>query len=137
MANLIYLGVFLDAMINGTLAHQIQFEHVTHLFRPDPAMVNQSFFGKKVDVQVIGYGNNGLNEGLLVSLRAADPDLQAALDQIKVPHITLSVSETGKPADTAKLKFTRIDGKTFSGTYGGFFSDNKVHTSIESDGGAR
>ena len=68
-----------------------------------------------------GYGNDGKNEGLLVRIEADDPVIQEACDKLKVPHITLSVSEGAKPQDTDKLDFKPLD-KPFEikGEYGLF-----------------
>ena len=58
--------------------------------------------GKKAVVEVVGYANGGKNEGVLVKVKAEDPQLQELFEkEVKVPHITISVAEDGKPVDTA------------------------------------
>ena len=131
MKDLIYTGVFLGTVIPGTLERQITCQHVTHMFRPKPERVNPAFFGKLVFIKVIGYANDGDNQGYLVSLETSDEDLKKELDAIKVPHITISVSKNGKPVNTGKLNFTPIDGELLVGTYGGYYSDGMVYTRAE------
>ena len=127
--NVIYTGVFLDSPIIGELNNVIKYQHVTHQFRPDASEINPSFFGKKVLISITGYANNGTNEGYLVYLSCGDENLLAELKKIKTPHITASVSDSGKPVDTAKLDFRPFHGEII-GTYGAFCSDGRVHFSL-------
>ena len=87
---------------------------------------------------VIGYGNDGKNEGLLVELVSVEiPDINDIFcdvhemyllaKSIPVPHITLSVSKDGKPVDTGKLNFDQPIPDEFKdqiiiGTFGGFIN---------------
>lgn len=132
MKDLIYTGIFLGTIIPGVLERQITRQHVTHLYKPKPERVNPAFFGKLVFINVIGYANDGNNQGYLVSLTTSDEALQQELDKIKTPHITISVSKDGKPVDTRNLDFAPINGALLVGTYGGYYSDGSVSTRAES-----
>ena len=122
----IYSAVFLDRPLPGRLTTVIANQHVTHVFRP--STVDKSFLGKKVAVKLLGYANDGVNEGYSVSVSSADENLHEALKSILVPHITLSVSESGKPVDTQKLDFKPVDKcETIIGSYGVFCDDGRVH----------
>lgn len=114
--NFIYTGIFFDkeellskvktAFENKRLERVIADPHVTFAFRPKT--VDTSLFGEKVIVEVVGYGNDGKNEGLFVSLHARNHTVAEMAKEIAVPHITISVSADGKPVDTGKLSFEPI-----------------------------
>lgn len=72
-------------------------------------------------MEVIGYGADDDNEGLLVRLKSANPKLQKKFEEIEKPHITLSISQKGKAVNTRFLDFKPIE-KPFSFTmiYGGY-----------------
>lgn len=97
------LWAFADGAFPDRLEKRIRFPHVTVRFEPDE--VPDALIGEKARVLVTGYGNDGTNEGLLVEIASGNPDLQALLDTIQRPHITLSVSRQGKAVDTARLDF--------------------------------
>lgn len=124
MQQYIYIGAFVSSKqlknISGNrLAREIVNPHVTFKFRPDH--VNTSLFGKEVHIKVIGYGNDGINEGVKVKLYAKNPELQKLADKVEIPHITLSVSEQGKPVNTRFLSFKQIEEPiTITGIFGGF-----------------
>lgn len=120
----IYEGLFVfewDDMYEGQLRKETPFEcatldnpinnpHVTVAYRP--AIEHKDFYGSWVYAIVRGYGNDGINEGYLVELLpqkgSRNIEFCKLLCDIKVPHITLSVSDDGKPVDTSKLKFERL-----------------------------
>ena len=47
-------------------------------------------------ITIIGYGNDGLNEGLKVVLKADNLVIQHMIDKIEIPHITVAVSNEGR-----------------------------------------
>lgn len=131
MSKVIYTGAFVDSeeierkleecgIERTKLSRQIKDTHVTFQFRPKE--VDETMFGFPVDIRVIGYGVNPQNEGLLVEITSANETVQKLCDQVKVPHITLSVSEDGKPVNTCYINFNPIK-KPFSimGIYGAFW----------------
>lgn len=117
MSKVIYTGAFVDSkdlerkleeygVERTKLWRQIQDTHVTFQFRPKE--VDETLFGLPVDIRVIGYGVNPQNEGLLVEVTCANETVQKLCDQVEVPHITLSVSEDGKPVNTRYVDFVPI-----------------------------
>ena len=76
----------------------------------------------------IGYANNGTNEGLLVELKTKNLRLFKMSKNIPVPHITLSVSQTGLAVDTKSLPFQPIKPFSLHAIYGGYTDDEKLIT---------
>ena len=115
----IYTGWFVNAnLIHGTLEKKISTPHITLDFKPTDLHLNS--FGTKAIIKVIGYGNDGKNEGYLCQIEPEDKELAAQVSKIAVPHLTLSVSKNGKPVDTAKLEFQKIQPFSIIGTFGAF-----------------
>jgi len=128
-----YIGCFFPAeelyaalapMRKAPLPREIDAPHVTYIY--NPREVDTSLFGLPITATVIGYGADGENEGVSVRLSAEDPRLQKCLDTIAVPHITLSVSETGKPVNTDKLHFAPTEPVKITGTFGGYTWGHRV-----------
>lgn len=125
----IYTGVFFDAaelsekfakyVGEETLSNIIKNPHVTFTFRPKE--VDAGLFGQPVTFKVIGYACDGKNQGLQVEVLSIHSSLLSEYGTIKVPHITISVSEDGRPVDTGKLDFKPISVPfEVVGTYGAF-----------------
>ena len=116
----IYWGIFFDPdqLPMGQLEQDIEYKHVTFAFRqPCP----EDLVGQKVDVDVVGYANDGANEAYRVEL----PNyIEEFYKNENPPHITLSVSNDGRPKDSGLLPFEDI-GEPFSitGTIGYFTDD--------------
>ena len=131
-ANVIYTGIFFDkknqeqlfAKFPPKLFRAIGEPHVTLSFKPDKAASHSDLWGTKATVTVIGYGKNEDNEGVLVKVQTENEQLQASFDEIKVPHITLSVSENGKPVNTAYLNFKPCEEICIEGVFGAFVKSN-------------
>ena len=118
---IIYAGVFIDPKelydkFPPTLYHKIRDPHITTAYRPDARKVFLDALGSEANIQAIGYGNDGRNEGLLVEVVADDPAIQKtikermAIDETgemkPVPtHITLSIDEESPAVNTKKLDF--------------------------------
>lgn len=118
----IYTGVFFDrAELNDLFARHIgkaklsniiENPHVTFTFKPTEVM--SGLLGTPIRFDVIGYACDGVNQGLQV--KASDNmwwdknhvPLFDEYQTIENPHITISVSEDGKPVDTDKLVFEPI-----------------------------
>lgn len=100
------------------LERAIDWPHVTVSYMPDH--VPEDLVGTLVRIRVTGYGNDGTNEGLLVTTESDDPALQALLDGIQRPHITISVSAEGRPVDTAGLDFGPARPADLEGIFGVF-----------------
>ena len=99
------------------LEKEIEYPHITLFFRPE--WVDSELFGSKADITVIGYGNDGENEGLLVELKTEEETLQRAFDELQVPHITVSIGEEAKAVNTRNLKFCTIEPFCLKGVFGG------------------
>ena len=134
MSNYIYTGVFfdynelqalVDKITQTRLFRSINNPHVTFAFRP--SRINPALLGQKAEFEIIGYACDGKNQGLQVTMRVSgSTELYQEFRLIENPHITVSVSEDGKPVDTGKMTFIRtLEPLTITGRYGGFV-DGKV-----------
>ena len=124
---IIYEGFFINSKMLGSLSKDIENKHVTTEFRPK--VTHEELYGSKVILHVSKYGNNGENEGLYVDNIETDNDtLRSLFDNVAVHHITLSVSDSGKPVNSSKINFDKswngID--TIEATFGGFADNGKV-----------
>lgn len=126
--SIIYNALFIDSadkdklltISSQHLSKIIAEPHVTLHFRPVGANVYSNLWGSKAELTVVGYANDGKNEGVLVKIKAEDPILQSLYSSVETPHITISVSDDGKPVDTAKLDFQLCDPVTLHATFGAF-----------------
>lgn len=130
MSNYEYVGCFLDyaelsEKVKDLRQNPLQNEkykpHVT--FEYKPISVNKELLGQKIFVTIIGYGNNGENEGLQVSLSCDNELLNSMIQNIDRPHITLAVSSSGKPVNTKFLDFYPIEPIHIVGVYGGHIDE--------------
>lgn len=106
------------------LEKTIEFPHVTLAFRP--RMVDTALFGTSAKISITGYGNNGKNEGVSVTVEPEGTALTAPLQALKQPHITLSVSAEGKAVNTVDLDFHPVPQRTICGTFGAFTADGTL-----------
>lgn len=124
---IIYTGWFISPkeLQKASLEKIIEYPHLTLAFKPKDAFLNK--FGTVATIKIIGYGNDGDNEGYLCEITPEDEFLKNQIKDIKVPHITLSVSADGKPVNTSGLDFYPID-KPFiiKGVYGAFVSGKVI-----------
>lgn len=115
----IYWGIFVENL-GGELEKVIPNQHITFGFRTEyPEYVH----GQNVEVTIVGYGNDGKNEAFLVELPNSIMDIYGGADR---PHITLSVSESGKPVDSWKLDFQPVPPRSIIGKFG-YFDKKGVH----------
>ena len=129
-----YIGIFFENLFSdprvkqlggGKLYRRIEDHHVTFAYRPKEA--DESLFGEKVRVRVIGYGCDGENEGLKVVVLSEHSKLQHMADEIAVPHITLSVGEGGESVNTYRIPFEPVEPFELEGIFGGYtLSGEKV-----------
>lgn len=123
---IIYTGLFADpnelySSFPPHLSHKIRDPHVTVSYRPEANKVFLDALGSKAKIHAVGYGNNGVNEGLLVEVTAENPTIQKTLEERvapdhrtgelnKVPmHITLSIAEGAEAVNTKYLDFMPLD----------------------------
>ena len=146
MKNVIYAGVFFDSTAveaavgqNGgvVLEKVISLPHVTLAFRPsdEEMQMLQLLLGKEIEVSLDEFAYNNRNAGFKVSI--VTPDCVVVNDFLKgkLPHITTSVSQEGRPVETPKLfdgsfenvNFVQVDSQTITGRIGAFCSDGQVY----------
>lgn len=132
---IIYAGLFVNpdelySQFPPSLSHKIRDPHVTTAYRPGTDKVFLDSLGSDATIRVVGYGNNGQNEGLLVEVMASSPAIQKTLiertamddntGRIKpVPmHITLSIAEGAEAVNTRNLDFKTLENPVeFTGNY--------------------
>lgn len=134
MGNLFkYVGCFFEAeelfekvkfIRKNPLSMAIEYPHITFQYRPES--INRELFGQKLQVEIVGYGNNGINEGLYVRASASDLQLQEMIKKIEIPHITLALSEGGEAVNTRDLEFAAIPSIIITGEYGGCTEDKRL-----------
>lgn len=140
---IIYSGLFINpdevySFFPPNLAHKIRDPHVTVAYRPGVEKVFLDSLSSEAIIRVVGYGNNGENEGLLVEVSAEDPVIQKTLSDRVAPdrdgklktvpmHITLSIADGAEAVNTKYLDFTPIkDPINLTGTYKLFGNDGTL-----------
>lgn len=127
MHNYEYVGCFFDYRELAELVTPIRKDalknnkltpHVTFEYKPDTVLTE--LFGTAITATIIGYGNNGENEGLKVVLSSDNEIINRMSRKIEVPHITLAVSDVGKAVNTRYLDFAPIAPIKIVGWYGGY-----------------
>ncbi len=122
-----YIGCFVDKgkldevisyLPRNRLSHEIEDTHVT--FEYKPRRVDKSLFGTPIRVTITKYGFDKENEGLMVKLYSEDPRINDMISHIPKPHITLSVSDTGRAVNTRYLDFVDIPEICITGRFGGY-----------------
>lgn len=136
MIKTIYVGIFfiqedVVAAAEGLaskarLSMLVKNPHVTFAFGKPMSDSFKALLGKEEKVVITGYGNDGMNEGFLVSLRDNSEFTG------KIPHITISLAEGAKAVNTANIDFRDTCKKvSLVGRYGWFGSDGQVHFCTE------
>lgn len=117
----------LDAYgISDRLDREIAMPHVTCAYKPtDP---RYDLVGKPVELQIVGYGNDGKNEGFLVDVSDKDADIHEMSLYNDQPHITISVAQGARPVDTVRLDFEPIEPIILRGVYGYMDGTNQLVT---------
>lgn len=142
-AGCVYVGYFIEpeqmasmlselerqGVTDGGLAKAIACPHVTLGYMPEDAHEGQ--FGETVTLRVVGYGNDGQNEGVKVELLDASNEALAHLgESVACPHVTLSVANGARPVNTRYLDFSPVpEPFSLQGTFGGYTKWHKVVTS--------
>ena len=124
--NCLYTAVFVDNeelkyaikdIRRNRLVNDIDRKHVTVEYKPQEK-VPAYLLGNTVHIKIVGYGCDGKNEGLQVELYPENDELNEICNNIRVPHITLSIGKGCKPKDTADIEFTKIDPIEIDGVFG-------------------
>ena len=133
MREIAYIGCFFsweEVMEKAALCRKdrlyrsIQNPHVTFVYHPDT--IPYEAFGTPVTVTVVSYGCDGENEAFGVVIGDLPEVLQPLAQAIEVPHITISVSETGKPVNSRYVTYAPIESFTMQGIFGGMGEDGQV-----------
>lgn len=95
--------------------------HIT--FKYAPIDVFPELFGEELEVEIIGYGNDGDNEGVCVIATSKNNVLTQMIQDIQIPHITLAVSDNGLAVNTKNLVFHSIIPIKITGKYDGHIDD--------------
>lgn len=128
-----YIGCFFDReelfrkvahIRKNPLPNEKQAPHITFVYAP--RTVPEELFGQRVLVTVTGYGNDGHNEGLQVTLTADHPTIKEMIAQIPVPHITLAVSDDGQAVNTRYIPFLPIEPFPLVGYFGGHLNQETI-----------
>lgn len=124
----IYQGVFINSesiyKLKTTKSLQIKSQdlHITFEFKPS-VLFDANFIGKEYKIKVVGYGNDGYNEGYKVEI----PDsLVSFYKGSSVPHITTSISEGSSAKNTSKINFASIEPFYIYGKVGLFIQDKRT-----------
>lgn len=130
-----YIGAFLNrealyakeqVKSREHLDRLIDAPHVTFQYLPEE--VNENLFGEPVRLKVTGYGKDGDNEGLRVEIIAENPEIQEMAKSIPLPHVTISISTTGKAVNTRFLEFADVKPFFLEATFGVYEKDTKKTT---------
>lgn len=121
----LYEGFFIQEDLPHKLARDVADKHITINFKPKQA--HSLLYGTKAMFKIIGYGNDGVNEGYLVKMLSVETDNQEdgkmlweLYNEWDVPHITLSLSNEGQAKKTKFLEFTPVEGDIIEGIFGGY-----------------
>jgi hypothetical protein len=121
----LYTGCFLAPTETGRLFNWlggrrlnnvVDSPHVTLAFLPD--VLCEHSIGTEVLWNVVGYGNDGQNEGVLVELAQAPDELLDEIALRREHHVTLSLADGAHAKDTAKLEFTPVEPLSITTIYG-------------------
>lgn len=100
-----FVGIFFPQFVTGSLENKKNAGglHVTLAFRPSDDVWAQleSYINTEVEVEIVGYGNDGQNEGLLVEFNSVPYFNNAP------KHITLSTAKGAFPVNTKNLEFSK------------------------------
>jgi hypothetical protein len=137
---MMYHGFFIDSdeliqKLEGIervpLKRRILTPHVTLKFQPEVEDVHEDKFGEPVRIKVVGYGNNGKNEGLEVEVETFDPIFQDLVEKVPVQHITLSLADGALAQDTSGIEFHRLDEQFYIDAVYGATDKNVIATDEE------
>lgn len=146
----IYTGLFIDpneiySKFPPILYHKIRDPHITVAYRPDSSRVFLDSLDSEAKIRVIGYGNDGKNEGLLAEVLSGDPAIQKAVKENILAdennkhqegplpvHITLSLDEGASAYGTRKLNFRPLKTPVeLTGNYKLFRNDGALISNKE------
>ena len=93
------------------LSRIIACPHVTLDYKPGG--MSEELLGEEVLLRIIGYGNDGKNEGFKVELCEASDELIRLYNNVDVPHITISVADNSFAKYTSKIRFVTLSNPEY------------------------
>lgn len=130
-----YVGIFIDHIDGQNLGKDIPKQHVTLAYKPSENEFKEILprIGETVKLHIDGYGNDGKNEGLAVSIPGNIPYFGA-----EKKHITLSISQDSSAVKTGFIDFDKPipdsikaqlpSNGEISGVVGVFAQDREIYT---------
>lgn len=104
--------------------------HCTFKYKPDTEEIFNDIVGQTFEVYLVGYGCDRKNSGFSIVLPDVLKDYYINHDEntgeLKVAHITTSLSNDGKAVDTKNLSFNLLDKPIKIIGRFGYFLDNKT-----------
>lgn len=90
--------------VNAKLEHRIDNPHITVYYKP--SQEHENYYGKRGLFELYEYGCDDKNEGYKVRYIKSDSiDVPWLFNLVDIPHVTISVSDDGKPKNTKNLDF--------------------------------
>ena len=88
--------------------------HCTFKYHPTNEEIFNEIVGKTFELYIIGYGNDGQNSGFEISLPEELKEYYINYEEkdptaLKTPHITVSLAENAKAANTKNLEFKPLE----------------------------
>jgi len=110
--------------------------HCTFKHMPKDASLFNDVIGKEIDIKLEAYGWDYKNSGFKISLPDELKNYFQNTDEngnLRVPHITTSLSKKGSPIDTANLYFEDLEEEiVIKGKFGFFVREgNKTFVSYD------
>ena len=138
-----YFGIFFDKenskkIIDNEKVHLDKLPnnfHCTFCYKPDSLKLFNEVAGKTIDIALIGYACDGKNSGYKVDFSTSLKKYFKNFDKqgnVKIPHLTTSLSKDGKAVDTANLNFINLNEPILlKGRFGYFIrNNNKAYISF-------
>lgn len=131
MISIIYTGFFIKGTIPALLPNPIHDLHITHIFHPNP--IPHGLLGEEITVRLVGYANDGKNEGYKVEFVSGSDAAAEAFSEIKNPHVTVSLGKGGIAKTTGDMSFAPLCAPDdsvweFTAVYGFYLSNGTVFT---------
>lgn len=103
--------------VNSKLENRIDMPHITVYYKPsEPHTI---YYGQKGRFELYEYGCDDNNEGYKVRCVGCDSILVPhILKEVDVPHVTISVSNNGRPKDTKNLNFVACEPYVYEAIFG-------------------
>lgn len=110
--------------------------HCTFKYHPTEKEIFNNLVGEYFDIYLVGYGNDGKNSAFMIDLPEELKEYYINYDtdnKLKIPHITVSLSEDATANDSKDLNFKKLTKPIkVRGRFGYFVKDNgKEYVSFE------